>query len=302
MAKAGKLLPRHHYFSLFDPEHRRQMILLFKILKSAKDWDTFYKTASRARVKANEGMFVYALTMAVLTRPDLKGIQLPPLYEINPHFFFPTTTIRQAYRAQMQQEDATIEATFTGTLKNLEQRVAYFGEDIGLNNHHHHWHADFPFWWRDEWGHKDRKGELFFYMHHQLNARFDAERLSNNLPRVEAIGWDKTIHEGFAPHMSYYEEGEFPSRPDDMHFLDLPFMTRDQMTRYESRIRNAVDKLKAYGPNGPVSLNSSEGIDILGNMVEANENTPNLAFYGSIHNLFHVFLARIGDPDGRYGV
>jgi hypothetical protein len=61
---------------------------------------------------------------------------------------------------------------FTGSVKNPEQRVAYFGEDIGMNSHHSHWHMDFPFWWKQDYAvDKDRKGELFFYMHHQMVAR-----------------------------------------------------------------------------------------------------------------------------------
>lgn len=93
-----------------------------------------------------------------------------------------------------------IDMGFTGTKKNPEQRVAYFGEDFGLNAHHYHWHIDFPFWWKDEdFGeHIDRKGELFFYMHHQLTARFDAERLSNHLPVVHALDWMLPIDVSFS--------------------------------------------------------------------------------------------------------
>lgn len=57
-----------------------------------------------------------------------------------------------------------IPMNFTGTIRNQEQRVSYFGEDIGMNAHHSHWHMDWPFWWDEaKYGvHKDRKGELFW--------------------------------------------------------------------------------------------------------------------------------------------
>jgi tyrosinase len=50
---------------------------------------------------------------------------------------------------------------------------------------------DWPFWWKESvYGiPKDRKGELFWYMHHQLTARFNAERLSNDLTEVEPLLW-----------------------------------------------------------------------------------------------------------------
>ncbi|TOF95788.1 hypothetical protein CGJ10_24210, partial [Vibrio parahaemolyticus] len=76
--------------------------------------------------------------------------------------------INKAYTAKMTQTPGKFEMKFTGTKKNKEQRVAYFGEDIGLNIHHVTWHMDFPFWWKDSYGyHLDRKGELFFWAHHQ---------------------------------------------------------------------------------------------------------------------------------------
>ena len=43
---------------------------------------------------------------------------------------------------------------------------------------------------------QDRQGELFFYMHQQMLARYDAELLSHELPRVAPFGpdqWDDPI-------------------------------------------------------------------------------------------------------------
>ena len=41
---------------------------------------------------------------------------------------------------------------------------------------------------------KDRQGELFYYMHQQMLARYDAERLAVGLPRVDAFSdWDSPI-------------------------------------------------------------------------------------------------------------
>lgn len=49
-----------------------------------------------------------------------------------------------------------------------------------------------------------------------------------------------------------------------------------------------------------IELSENEGIDILGNMVEASVLSPNRNFYGDLHNSGHVFLAFIHDPDHRY--
>ena len=65
-----------------------------------------------------------------------------------------------------------IPQNYTASDLEPEQRVAYFREDIGVNLHHWHWHLVYPF---DSANRaivdKDRRGELFYYMHQQLIAR-----------------------------------------------------------------------------------------------------------------------------------
>lgn len=55
---------------------------------------------------------------------------------------------------------------------DVEHRVAYFREDIGVNLHHRHWHEVYPFMGMKEIVYKDRRGELFYYMHQQMLARY----------------------------------------------------------------------------------------------------------------------------------
>lgn len=63
----------------------------------------------------------------------------------------------------------------------MEHRVAYFREDLGINLHHWHWHLVYPGSNPSEKNckelqihnvvSKDRRGELFYYMHQQILAR-----------------------------------------------------------------------------------------------------------------------------------
>merc|ERR1719369_118754 len=126
---------------------------------------------------------------------------------------------------------------------------------------------DFPFWWKDSYGYNlDRKGELFYWTHHQLSARFDAERLSNNLDQVDELYWDRPIYEGFAPHTSYKYGGEFPSRPDNIRFSDVDGV---------ARIRDVMI-----------------WVDIIGDIIESSEYSVNPVYYGSLHNTAHIVLGR----------
>ncbi|CAL8095403.1 unnamed protein product [Orchesella dallaii] len=299
----GRHQKRGEIFNLFERSHRLQMIELFETLFFIKEWVPFFKTAIAAREVSNEGQFFYAFSVALLHREE--GLQLPPPYEVFPHLFTTSDVVRQAYRAKMTQTPVVIPMNFTGSIRNPEQRVSYFGEDIGMNAHHSHWHMDWPFWWNEaKYGvHKDRKGELFWYMHHQLAARFDAERLSNNLADVEALHWEKPIIEGFVPKAQYKNGYEFPSRPDNMRFQDLSFLSVNDMKQYERRIRKSIAAGFVLDSHwDKISINGTDGVDILGSIIESSQESLNPNYYGSLHNNAHIMLSRVTDPKGKFGI
>jgi len=172
-----------------------------------------------------------------------------------------------------------------------------------MNVHHVSWHMDFPFWWKDSYGYNlDRKGELFFWVHHQLTVRFDAERFSNNLNRVDELYWDKPIYEGFAPHTVYKYGGEFPARPDNTNFEDVDGVAKIRDLKiWETRIRDAIAHGYVIGKDGSIiDILNDRGIDILGNLIESSEYSVNPYYYGALHNTAHIVLGRQGDPHGKF--
>nr|XP_053640580.1 hemocyanin subunit-like [Cherax quadricarinatus] len=304
--KDHRLLEQKHWFSLFNTRQREEALMLYDVLEHSKDWQTFISNAAYFRNRMNEGEFVYALYAAVTHSPLTKHIVLPPLYEVTPHLFTNSEVIQQAYHAKMTQTPGKFRSHFTGSKKNPEQRVAYFGEDIGLNTHHVTWHLEFPFWWEDkhEGHHLDRKGENFFWVHHQLTVRFDAERLSNHLNPVDELHWEETIEEGFAPHTTYKYGGEFPSRPDNIHYEDVDGVARIRdLLIIEKRIHDAIAHGYVTARDGSIiDIKNSHGVDVLGDVIESSKYSPNVEYYGSLHNTAHVVLGRQGDPHGKYNL
>lgn len=49
-----------------------------------------------------------------------------------------------------------------------------------------------------------------------------------------------------------------------------------------------------------MQLTEFEGIDVLGNIIEASILSPNKAFYGDFHNMGHTFISYVHDPDHRH--
>nr|CCF55382.1 hemocyanin beta subunit 1 [Atyopsis moluccensis] len=297
-----RLFPRHHWFSLFNERQREEALMLIDSFYQCRTFEHFMKNAAYFRERVNEGEFVYALYVFVTHSELTEGVVLPPLYEVTPHMFTNSEIINQAYTAKMTQTPGNFRMSFTGTKKNKEQRVAYFGEDIGINSHHVHWHMDFPFWW--DYDRIDRKGELFFWAHHQLTARFDAERLSNHLPLVGELYWDKPIKDGFAPHTTYKYGGDFPSRPDNKEFEDVEGAARIRDLKVmESRIRDAIAHGYVVDATGNViDISNERGIDIIGDIIESSMYSPNKQYYGALHNTAHIVLGRQADPRGKYGM
>ncbi|XP_075161842.1 larval serum protein 1 beta chain-like [Haematobia irritans] len=94
--KKGVLLPKGEFFGALVKSHQKQAWGLFNFFYYAKDWETFVHNVCWARMHVNEGMFVYALTLAVFHRDDFRGLILPSVYEILPQHFFNSKLVYSA--------------------------------------------------------------------------------------------------------------------------------------------------------------------------------------------------------------
>lgn len=81
------------------------------------------------------------------------------------------TFVLFVFRVNNPQLPIEIPRDYTASDLDEEHRVAYWREDIGINLHHWHWHLVYPFETDIRIVNKDRRGELFYYMHHQIQAR-----------------------------------------------------------------------------------------------------------------------------------
>ncbi|GAB6030165.1 Polyphenol oxidase 1, variant 2 [Chamberlinius hualienensis] len=196
--------------------------------------------------------------------------------------------------------------TFAHTELDQEHRLAYFREDIGVNSHHWHWHLIYPTTWEPNPENptdiRDRKGELFYYMHHQIIARYEAERLSNGLGRVRPLNFTHEFEEAYFPNLTLTISGRnYAARQAKSLPRDTVDVTLEKMALWKSRIMNAIHTGQVTNRNGEtIQLVDPHGIDILGDMVEATAISPNRDFYGDYHNYGHRIISKIHDPDGRY--
>lgn len=263
------MLPRGHVFSIFYDQHMKEAIALFKLFYYAKDYETFYKTAVWARQNMNEGMYVYALSVAIVHREDTYGIVLPPIYEVYPYYFFNSEVIdkmhqyKQKFSGDYKGVDATpkgyvIPANYSGWYLNLhpEQALSYYTEDVGMNAYYYYFNIYYPFWMTNEefYYKNERRGEQYYYVHQQILARFYMERLSNDYDQINHFDYDYPIETGFYPSLRYHNGLEFPARPSNahlfknfnngeqsFHYFNFTY-TYTNIEDYERRIRDAIDR------------------------------------------------------------
>jgi tyrosinase len=219
----------------------------------------------------------------------------------NPELVAPSTAAPEAAFAEAGTLGAeAVESEIVGGAipsDNLE----WYREDPYANEHHTHWHVVYPTVGvpdpndPDGVRFKDRQGEIFFYMHQQMLARYDAERVALLLERVRPLAdYRADVTTGYDPGPYLRLQG-FPPRPQGLRMVDLNgYTVADHETRRE-RLNQAVAALRFAQANPAVDIDK---VTLLGATVESNGDgigaTAGEAvgdFYGDLHNLGHILLA-----------
>ncbi|XP_045539351.1 phenoloxidase subunit 1 [Papilio machaon] len=307
-------LPFNEQFSLFVPKHRKMAGKLIDIFMGMRNVQDLISICSYCQLRINPYMFNYCLSVAILHRPDTKGLDIPTFAETFPDKFMDPKVFRRAREVSTVvtagvKMPITIPLNYTASPSEPEQRVAYFREDMGINLHHWHWHLVYPFDAADRAiVNKDRRGELFYYMHEQIIARYNTERLCNNLGRVKRFSnFRESIEEGYFPKLdSQVASRAWPPRFEgsSIRDLDRPVdQIRSEVAELETwrdRFLEAIQNNAILLPNGSqMALDEETGIDVLGNLMESSIISRNRVYYGDLHNMGHVFISYCHDPDHR---
>lgn len=173
--------------------------------------------------------------------------------------------------------------------------------------HHWHWHLVYPGEGPDNVVNKDRRGELFYYMHNQVVHRYNVERMCARLERVKPLNNIRAIvPEAYFPKIIRSSNNRsYPARAPNSLLQDVnrteTVVALADIERWRDRIYQAIDQGYAISANGQqISLRGFNGIDILGNIVESSSLSPNKLLYGNMHNEGHNIIAFVHDPEQKY--
>lgn len=301
-------------FSLFNLANKEIAGQLIKLMMDLPDTPTFLSTAAYIKDRVNPYLFQYALAVATAHRPDTKDLTLPSIVQMFPSQFVDSAVFRRAREeaalvSQANRMLIEIPRKFSASDKEIEQPLAYFREDIGVNMHHWHWHLVYPGEGEDVIVNKDRRGELFYYMHNQIIARYNVERFANGLPKTRPLNnFREPIVEAYFPKIIRSSNNRaYPPRVsgtvlrDVDRVADNTFVQVADIELWRDRIYEAIDRRFVLHANGSsIPLSAERGIDILGNIVESCSLTPNRQLYGNLHNQGHNIISFSHDPEGRY--
>ncbi|XP_052862475.1 hexamerin-1.1-like [Anopheles cruzii] len=299
-------------FTIYNYWYAKQTLQLYRFFQNAIDWDTYYKNVIWARQNTNEGMFLFALTLSVMHRPDLQGIVLPAIYELYPHYFFNADVFQDAANRREQDTEYGFDSkksynvarsNYTATFATQfygEGTLSYFTEDVGLNAYYYYFMMDYaPFLGGDALGlNKDRRGELYLFMYQQLLARYYLERHSNGLGPIQGLTWESPIATGYYPMLRYWNG--IPFRARENNFLLRPYdpVKLNGLKAKEERIRQAIDLGYVMTRDGQrMDLRQPEAIDIVGNLVSGSVDSVNVDYYKMIETTSRMILAQ-GDYYG----
>jgi tyrosinase len=170
-----------------------------------------------------------------------------------------------------------------------ESALDWFREDPLGNDHHRHWHLVYPGGGVPGPGGvrlQDRQGELFFYMHEQMLARYDAERRALGFgPVVPFADYREPIGEG-------YEDRPSGQALRDIDRQDTGPLLISELEEQRDRLLAAVTTGAAENGAGPRPLTS----ELLGALEEPTAGTLWRDVWH--HGYGHVITAFVMAPQG----
>lgn len=292
-------------FSPFIPEDLRAAAALATelgvIADAAPTRDEGVGAASaRARdaAEANPGLARHAFGLFATHHPRGRGAPIPTLLE------------RLALAATLDTDEA-LETTLGSGATGEEAALDWYREDPLANEHHEHWHWVYPNTEiddpnRDPRNVRRRHGELFYYMHQQMLARYDVERVALGLPPVAAMtDYRAGLGAGYDPG-KLRTLSRFGRRPADAVMLDFVTqdgsLTVDSLVAVGANLREGAAARRLGPDDDPLLLDGHAGSSHLG---DESEPTPNARYghlYGNHHGGGHVcIMAASQQDDGVIG-
>lgn len=275
------LLQKGEPFTLLEKTHQHEATVVFQVYSSVKEAADVFRVATWMRYHINEHVFTYS-TLCFFINGGLEMI-FPAPFEVNPFLFFSGEIIEKAQRLMAENlynndlltisidDDHRTDLHLDHT---EEIKLSYFRNDLDLNSFYFYYQLSYPQWLKTDGLTADRRGELFLFEHQQLLARYNLERIGNNLTKVEDLDVLEPIKAAHFPMMSHANGQKIVDR--------LPYyypFTREREIENIIQMEEKLDSFLEYGQmrtrNGTtINFRNEMSINELGNLIDGNLNSP----------------------------
>lgn len=248
--------------------------------------------ADRAMTTQDSELVKYALMLFITHSPQGMQLKIKALEKRAPVLVLPSKSVVEEAKGP-QIAGAT-------PASSPEVALDWFREDPKANEHHEHWHLVYPGGGIQDPNTgvqrtKDRQGELFLYMHEQMLARYDAERLAVGLAPVTPLDYNERFADGYDPDPNLEVDASqgsafpFSRRLPGERLSDLPDTPLAVLKQWGDRLLQAAQS-GTFQDGTPVTP------DLLGATLESTIGSVDQNTYGDHHNSGHIFIAYINNP------
>ncbi|MGB8192111.1 MAG: tyrosinase family protein [Chitinophagaceae bacterium] len=275
-------------FSHFNSDHMK------RVKEIVDRWNGLVNANGRSEEQLLNAVLDDFESMQGKENPDLLYFSLEVFithFKGSASFSIPSILVREPeLTAPSKTEEGFVKEVALGSA--AETKLDWFREDPLLNEHHAHWHVVYD---TSQDGGYDRQGEMFFYMHQQMLARYDAERVGEQVPRVAPFSdMRKPIKVGYTvgPDESISQEFGTDREPNKS--------VEENAANWQVQARKLLDSdidKGLYDPDEAIAdplVQETNAINSLGSTIEANKNPQGLDRpYRSYHGAGHNFIGDI---------
>jgi tyrosinase len=258
--------------------------------------------AKEATETTDPQLIRWSLMIFITHHPSARNqnLRIPPLVQRSPE-----SSVPKKKKVSIAPGPVISDEKVGESEDDMELLMNWYREDPNFNEHHEHWHLVYTGQGIPDVKNpkkrvqKDRHGELFIYMHRQMLARYDVERLGINLPLVKPLDdYRAPIEEGYKPNENLVDIKDdyttFGSREPNSVLRDFKDFKIDDMENNRKEIEAAIEKDEFWD-------GTKIDINLLGAVVESyelQEKKELIDSYGKLHMAGHVVIARINDDPG----
>jgi tyrosinase len=302
-------IPTNATFNVFDIAHQETALDLSQALSmiaanqpGMNGLDAVLNAAEAAFATQNSDLVKFALGVFITNDPRGRTLYIPPAIEQSPELFIPSNVgVSPASPAMGGLGD--------------EAKLDYFREDPDFNAHHLQWHRVYPTRGSLDPSNpgggriaKDRQGELFWYMHQQMLARYDTERIALDLPPVDALDDYTERLEGYRADENIADR--YNGREPDQRIADVVFnldggsqLDIGDMEALRDGLLQAgrTGRFEVPGQPSIMITPDARGATLFGATLESSIGRVPLqdavSRLGGLHNLGHGFFSALSPQD-----